>query len=546
MKTIKNGVSILCALLPILLLCGVVLYALFSLFVPGPSGMYSRDSERLDIRGEKVSVRQYERLQKRLPDTHILWDVPIGPERYDSESTVIHVRELSLEDVPNFAHFENLRQVNGSRCQNYDALLALKEAYPDVDVRWAVDLAGKKLSQGCGSLRLDAGEVTAAELLEKLPLLPELTLVKLSGDMDAQSQAALMERFPEIVFDWTVSLCGETFQSTDSALSFANQPLTAEDLAAIRDNLFRFYNLEVIDLTGCGFDNRQMIEYREETGREIQWSFELCGVPVSSMDTEIDLSGQQIGLASHVEEALPCFSRLEKVIMSHCGIPDEEMDALNKRHEDVEFVWTVQIGGYELRTDTTNFIATKDPKGYIHDRHTDGFRYCTEMVALDVGHNFISDISFVECMPKLKYLILAENPVVDLSPLETLQELVFLEIFLTIPEDLTPLLSLGNLKDLNLCHTYTVKGQHAQEVLSQMTWLERLWYSGHGMNRTQETALVEALPNCELMLKRGQESVCGNWRYGEHYYDMRDALGMYYMNEWGDPVEGRQEPPFTN
>ena len=240
---------------------------------------------------------------------------------------------------------------------------------------------------------------------------------------------------------------------------------------------------------------------------------------------------------------MPYFSRLEKVIMSNCGIPDEEMDALNKKYEDIRFVWTVKVGGYELRTDITNFIATKDPKGYIHDRHTGPLKYCTDLVGLDLGHNFITDISFVQYMPKMKYFIVAENPVVDLSPLAELEELVFLEIFLTLPTDLSPLLEIESLRDLNLCHTYTVDGDHAYEVLSQMTWLERLWYSGHAMSSAQTKALAEDLPGVELMLKRGQESVCGNWRYGQHYYDMRDIFGMYYMNEWGDPVEGRQDPP---
>ena len=103
MKCLKKIFPIFCALLPILLLWGVVLYAMFSLFVPAPGGMYSRGSEWMDIRGEKVSVRRYEKLQSRLPDTHILWDVPIGEKRYDSESTVVYVGEFSEADTSTIA-----------------------------------------------------------------------------------------------------------------------------------------------------------------------------------------------------------------------------------------------------------------------------------------------------------------------------------------------------------------------------------------------------------------------------------------------------------
>lgn len=544
MNFMKRILPVLGGCLPLGMTLVFVLYALLSFFVPGPGGFYSKDSQYLDLRGQQLSVKQYQRLRERLPDAEILWDIPIGERRYDCQATVIHVEELSREDIPHFAYFTRLQQVNGNRSGNYEALLALYEAYPELDVRWAVELGGKKLSQGCETLRYNAADVTTSELLEKLVRLPELKTLALDGVVSPEDQAALMAQYPEILFDWDVALCGETFRSTEKTISFAGKRLTEGELQSIADNLFRFYNPEVLDLTGCGFDGVRLRPFREEVGVEVSWEFELFGVTVNSLDTEIDLSGQEIADAALVEAELDNFTRLEKVVMSHCGLSDEEMDALNRRHEDIRFVWTVQIGGYELRTDITNFIATKDPKGYIHDKHTAAFRYCTDLVGLDLGHNFISDISFVRYMPKMKYLIVAENPVVDLSPLEDLQELVFLEIFLTTPTDLTPLLSVKSLRDLNLCHTYTVPGNHAYEVLSQLTWVERLWYSGHAMSRAQELALEEDLPDCELMLRRGQESVCGNWRYGQHYYDMRDLFGMYYMNEWGDPVEGRQSPPF--
>lgn len=530
----------------IALLCLVITGAciFFSRFLIVPGGVYSRDASYLDLRQQTVMPQQYERLRKKLPDAVILWNVPIGNNRYDCESVILHVGDFPEKDLANFAYFENLRQVNAVRSESYEALLALYEAYPELDIRWAVELADKKFSQGCEILRLKTEEATVAELLEKLAWLPELKTLVLDGTVSPEDQAALMERYPDVMFDWDVSLCGITFRSTDKTLSFAGKVMTEKDLDTIRDNLFRFYTPEVIDLTDCGMSDQQLIKFREKTGVEIGWDFELCGVTVNSLDVEVDLSGHVIENVSEVEASLPYFSRLEKVIMSHCGIPDQEMDALNRRYENIRFVWTVKVGGYELRTDITNFIATKEPKGYIHDRHTEPLKYCTDLEGLDLGHNFITDISFVRYMPHMKYFIVAENPVVDLSPLVGLQELVYLEIFLTNVTDFTPLLSLTTLDDLNLCHIYTVSGDHAFEVLSQMTWLERLWYSGHAMNRTQEQALAEALPNCELMLKRGQESVCGNWRYGRHYYDMRDLFGMYYMNEWGDRVEGRQDPPY--
>ena len=48
------------------------------------------------------------------------------------------------------------------------------------------------------------------------------------------------------------------------------------------------------------------------------------------------------------------FSRLEKVVMCNCGVSNEDMDALNKKYEDVRFVWSVRFSIWTLRTDATN------------------------------------------------------------------------------------------------------------------------------------------------------------------------------------------------
>ncbi|MBQ4224266.1 MAG: leucine-rich repeat domain-containing protein, partial [Prevotella sp.] len=44
-------------------------------------------------------------------------------------------------------------------------------------------------------------------------------------------------------------------------------------------------------------------------------------------------------------------------------------------------------------------------------------RYCTKLKGLDLGHNAITDISFIENMPHLRVLILADNDLTDISPL---------------------------------------------------------------------------------------------------------------------------------
>ena len=507
----------------------LLIVCIFYNYLPGPGGLYPRDAAELDLREKALTAEDFETLQAKLPECDIRWSVPIGGKGYDSRSTTVYIEEFSPEDIPLFAYFPALRQVNGSRSQSYEALLALYEAQPDLDVRWGVEVGGQRLSQGCEFLRLSAEELSPGELGEALRWLPEANKVVVSGVMPREEQAVLAETYPDILFDWEIPLCGLTFRSTATTISFAGESLTEADLQEIADSLVCFPALEVIDLDGCGLDNDRLKAFREETGVEISWNFELCGVTVNTLATEIDLSNRRIPDVTVVEDALPYFSRLEKVVMCNCRVPYDEMDALNNRYEDIRFVWSVQFAYYNVRTDAVEFIATKQrPYTIMFDYDTGPLKYLTDLQGLDLGHMEFKDISFLYHMPHLKYLILADGPIKDITPIASLKELTYLELFQCPIEDITPLKECTALEDLNICYIWA-RRDNSLPVLKEMTWLDRLWYCGSSLTDAQLVELQEALPNCEMSLGRHDESTGGTWREHENYYEMRDFFGMYYM-----------------
>ena len=257
----------------------------------------------------------------------------------------------------------------------------------------------------------------------------------------------------------------------------------------------------------------------------------LYGAEFSSDAAEIDLSDIPVeDGGAELESRLPEFSGLEKVVMCDCGLSDEEMDALNQKHENVRFVWTVHFGGYSLRTDATGFIAAKEPHGELSNKDMPPLRYCTDLVALDLGHMKFTDISFVSGMKHLRFLVLADGEVDDIAPVAELPELEYLEIFRTDVTDLTPLLKCRNLKDLNICYIPKSASQDAFEVLLQTTWLERLFFAGNKLTREQKNELRDAYPDtAEVVLYEEMESTGLDWRYHPRYYEMRDLLDMYYM-----------------
>ena len=260
---------------------------------------------------------------------------------------------------------------------------------------------------------------------------------------------------------------------------------------------------------------------------------------VVSLDVEeLDLSGIPMENTQAVEQALTLLPKLKKVIMCDCGIPSEEMDAMGQRHPQIKFVWNVRIGRAVIRTDVTSFISCKfgywpvggvgpleDADNRLFDEDCVEFKYCRDMIALDLGHMALTDFSFLQYMPDLEYLILADNPATDFSDLQYVPKLVFLEMFMTEFDQAEVLTQLKNLKDLNLGFS---RIEH-WEPLMEMTWLERLWIPGTRWMHTEDYyQLKAALPDTQLVYK-AKHSTDLNWRGGRYYKQMRDLLGMPHL-----------------
>lgn len=261
----------------------------------------------------------------------------------------------------------------------------------------------------------------------------------------------------------------------------------------------------------------------------------VCGKVFSSLDTEIDLSGILVKDVAALEEELTQLPFLEKVVMVDCGLRNEVMDELNRKYEDIRFVWMVRAKNAAVRTDADHFIIYNAERRYTSSVSTDALRYCTDLIALDLGHLSVRDYSILDAMPHLQYLILAEEWIPSLEQVGRLRELIWLELFQTYIEDPTPLLGCTALRDLNICYMVS-PSDVLYDTLRQMTWLKRLWCSGCSLSPDQISALREELPDCEIWCDPGDESTGFTWRFHEDYYAMRDAFDMYYMDINGNTV----------
>jgi hypothetical protein len=372
---------------------------------------------------------------------------------------------------------------------------------------------------------MDTRELTLTALSEAdlnvLPYFTELKTISAEDCPDYEILDDLRQQRPDLEIRYRVPV-----NDTRYSYDVTELILSGADLGELQVVLPFLPELEQVKLTPplASVENLTGLA-AAFPGLRFVWELEVGGVTVDNMMETLDLTGIPVTV-EELEAVLPYLTSLTYVDMTDCGISNEEMDALNSRHEDIKIVWTVVLGSwYRIRTDATSFMPVKDgfyPKG--NDLYN--LRYCHDMMAVDVGHRDITNIDFVAYMPHLKFLLMCETQVQDITPLTGLTELTYLELFLNNIRDLSPLVTLTALEDLNL---HYVRGD--PQIIAQMTWLKNLWWGhavGRRLTKAQQELLREAIPDCNFNFT-SPSSTGEGWRELANYFVQRDIFGMYYM-----------------
>ena len=474
--------------------------------------------QQLDARDTGMTVEQYEWFRRELPDCLVLWDIPVQGAYYSLDTRELHVNQLTGEDMDALKYLTALELVDVGTWDDCSGILALRQRYPDCEVSGQVRVAGEWWDLDAVSMALENAD--AGELLEKLTLFENLESVLLTGEVpDQEALRQLQQAYPEVFILWKLETMGMTLETDMEELDLSGAaPDSVEELESL---LFYFPRLKQVKLNSYCLPQEELVALAARYP-DIQFVFDLifgdCILPTDAQ--EIDISNTPLESTADVEEIMPCFRNLEKIIMCNCGISNEEMDALNRKYEDIRFVWSVELAGMTFRTDSVYFTPNKYGISCDNENIYD-LRYCTDMVCVDIGHHVkVTNCEWVRYMPELKYLIIAETGISDLSPLEGHENLIYLELFLSKVKDYSILTTCQKLEDLNLCYT-----QGNPEPIGEMTWLKRLWWSGSWAGRKY---LADKLPDTEAEYL-SLSSTGRGWREGQNYYDMRDFIGMDYM-----------------
>ncbi len=507
-----------------LILCAAAL----KLFTVRAGGRLYLCTDVADLRSAALSCEDYEEAAARAGDRPVRWSVPIGDARFDSFSETISLTALPADELGRLDYFPYLKTVEALDCGDAAALAALAAQREDLRVIWTVPSTDGPIDGNAE--RLEVRALSPDELEGLLPLLPRLKEVDLRRSLfDAAQTDAFAAAHPGLRTVYTVSLWGREIPGDTRELRLdADASGSAEELAAA---LPRLRELQKLDLRDCALTPEQLARVLPLCeGVETDYVIRLFGRTFTADCEEMDLSGAEVDDPAVVEAAAALMPGLKKVVMCDCGLSDAEMDALDQRHEDVRYVWKIYFSIYSLRTDATYFCAADVPQlnydaPVLNDAQLYPVRYCRDMIALDLGHMWITDLSFLYNMPKLQYLILVGARFRDITPIGSLQELKYLEIFQTQPADIRPLLNCKKLEHLNMCYCFGFD----LSPLKEMKQLKRLWFTGLGPVRGQE--LAAALPDTQVYYPFADPdgSTGGGWRENEAYYEMRDVFGMYYQ-----------------
>ena len=525
---------LVCVLLFVLVAAGVVWSMTHYVIVD--MKFYPRNAEELDLRQESLSLRQYEKLQAALPGCGIQWNVPFQERSYPADAVRIQVSSLKESDLEAVSYLKNLKTVDARGCTDYALLKQLQAENPHIRVEYTVTFSeGTVYDQDTEEITVRAVTEADVQLLHHLPALKRVTVVG-GGSLD--NMAAFCGTAHNLGLELGVRLMGKVYP--DDAQTLELEGLTEEDAELLQ----LLGMLKEVNLVSPQLTAEQLVSMQEKYPHiKFTWEVEIFGQTIRSDAEEVDLSKVEITDIAQVEEAMEKLPGVQKVILGLCGTDDdpgwgnskakdmavcpisnEDLSAYRDRVRDqYKVVWTVRVGPHiALRTDVTNFMPGHFNIGRLFTDEAYNLRYCEDMVTLDIGHMTLQNIDFVAFMPRLRHLILAWTEVQYIEPIRNCKELVFLELDNSVIRDYSPLVDCTALEDLNIGNT-----QRKIDPILEMTWLKNLWMVGCG--GANVTKAREALTDTNVVTG-GNITVGNGWRKLQNYYDMRDNLGVPYMN----------------
>ena len=344
-------------------------------------------------------------------------------ESVEQLTVVLEAGELyTLDSYPNLKSVD----LSGSTC--YGAILDFMEKRPQLDVTYSVDLGGTAVSSKAASAILEPGTFTYDALLENLQYLPELTTLSLPGiSLNTEQVTALVETYPQVSLDYTVTLFGQTYDQEITQLDLTGMSSAQVEEAAQKLGLLT--NLTDVELSSA-LDIEDVAMLQDAAPRiTFHYSFKLFGKTLSTTDVEVEYKNQSIGNdgETDIRRALTILDNCSRFVLDNCKIDSEVLAGIREDFRDgPKVVWRVYFGvdgRYNSLTDADTLRAVYN----VTDDTCGPMKYCEDVVYMDIGHNeYLTDLSFVGYMPNIEVLIASGCAVKELVGFGNCKKLTWL------------------------------------------------------------------------------------------------------------------------
>lgn len=406
-----------------------------------------------------------------------------------------------------------------------------------------------ELTEDSETITIDnAGLIPA--LISSADALPKLKSISLADALEFtyDDVSAIREAYPDAQVDYKVVICGGEIDpdATDAALP----GLKPEDIGEAVRELRKLAALERVDLNendGVPSPENGAVFYQTLTLEDVNaletalpgvvfdYNFSLYGKVVSTADERIEFVDTEIGDEGieAFREILPSMTNLTYLKLDDCGVSSPVMAELRDDFPDIKVVWRIYFSAYgegltgyvtyNCLTDTERIWAT----GCVTDGYDADLKYCTDVKYLDLGHNCITNIDFINYMPKLEVAVLSITWIKDLSPLGNCPNLEFLEIYSSDISDISALANCKNLKHLNLGNDPGVTDITPIYGLD----LERCYINVNNVPNEQEEEFIRLHPDCECSFDNGHP-VHLTWRFLPGYTWKQDGSETHYNERY--------------
>ena len=323
------------------------------------------------------------------------------------------------------------------------------------------------------------------------------------------------------------AVCGNVVSEDDTFLDLSGCVVDE----SLNEKLKTLTNIKTVKMYNTNLTYSKKVELQKEFPNIVfQWPVEILDQTVDSTIEELDLSRKTITDIDEFKKSLHLLAHLKKLDMSYTNLTNEQLGELRTEFPNTKISWVIYMSKWSLRTDAVAFSVLVYTYDYrrMTTQDIQVLKYCTDLQALDLGHQAIEDITVIgDYLPNLRVLILADNKIKDITPLAKLKHLHYLELFMNDITDSSPLASCKELVDLNISFNY--RFADISGILN-LPKLERLWLISDRISAQSYNQIRNTYPNVKLVTT-GSGSTNSGWRTHERYFAMIDMYRKNYISD---------------